>query len=113
MKNIVIWFIREGNVTSEQFARIGNIVHGNMEKIGYKEYNEIGNPISMSIGVFVKDGDQVKNKIEDTWKSPILNLYTNYYMQTVKDDNEAKQLLNRLQDDTKLTPILLGLKLIK
>ncbi|MCJ7571762.1 MAG: hypothetical protein MUO82_07785 [Candidatus Thermoplasmatota archaeon] len=113
MKNIVIWFIREGNVTSEQFARIGNIVHGNMEKLGYKEYKEIGNTISMSIGIFTKNGDQVKNEIENAWKLPILNLYTNYYIQTVKDDNEAKQLLNRLQDDKKLTPILLGLKLIK
>ena len=113
MKNIVIWFIREGNVTSEQFARIGNIVHGNMEKLGYKEYKEIGKTISMSIGIFTKNGDQVKNEIENAWKLPILNLYTNYYIQTVKDDNEAKQLLNRLQDDKKLTPILLGLKLIK
>jgi hypothetical protein len=32
MKNIVIWFIREGNVTTEQFARISNIVQDNMEK---------------------------------------------------------------------------------
>ena len=113
MKNIAIWFIREGNITSEQFARIGNIVQSNMEKHGYKEYKEIEDTISMSIGVFVKDGDQLKNEIENTWKLPILNLYTNYYIQTVKDDNEAKQLLKRLQDDTKLTPILLGLKLIK